>query len=1139
MDFEATNAKLKTAIGEKVAEVKEEEPVKRIGKRKKQKARKGISVDKNAQGDPETDKEESVEAMNPTPLATKSNIVVNWKIFQQGQKSVYQIMRANGANTVYMSFRAMIKDFTREDLIELYRLVMQKYGKNRPEDAYDRVLWSDLMTMFDSPLNEDAIWSLPLQQKIISWRCLPSDAKDEASRWNNALCSDYDDVTPSDTYSVQAPSGGVTVTEATRETRIDLLGLPPTRQVEFKINLIPGAAPIARAPYQLAPSEMKELSEKLKELSDKGFIRPSFLPWGAPVLIDDLFDQLQGSNVYYKIDPLSGYHQLRVREEDIPKTTFRTRYGHYEFQVMPFGLTNAPTNMKEHEEHLKEVLELLKKEKLYAKFSKCEFWIPKTAKSMTKLTHKGVKFDWGDKQEAAFQLLKQKLCSAPILALPEGSEDFVVYCDASHKGLGAVLMKREKLELLSDYDCEIRYHPGKANVVADALSRKEQSKPLRVRALVMTIGLDLPKQILNAQTEARKPENIKNEDVGGMLLENSKDPEKLRTEKLEPRADGTLCLNDRSWLPCYGELRTVIMHESHKSKYSIHPGSDKMYQDMKKLYWWPNMKANIATYVSKCLTCAKVKAEHQRPSGLLVQPDIPQWKWDNITMDFVTKLPKSSQGYDTIWVIFDRLTKSAIFVPMRETNPMEKTTDKEQTNFQASTAHIPPPVNPIPIPKPDVLKTLPKQNIPYPLRRNDQKLCDKASYQKEKIFQMFQELRFDISFADALLLMPIFAPTIRNLLMNKEKLLELAKIPLNNNCSVMLLKKLPEKLGDPGKFLIPCDFPGMDVCHALAHLGASINLMPLSIWKKLSLPKLTPTRMTLELADRSITHPKGLAKDVYVKVGKFQFPTDFVVVDFEADPRVPLILGRSFLRTGRALIDVYGEEITLWVDNETVTFNLDQTTRYSSTNDKSVNRIDIIDEVCEEYAPELELKDLPSHFEYAYLEENDKLPVIIAKGLKDVEKGALLKVLKSHKWAITWKITDIKVIDPRFCTHKILMEDDYKLTVQSQRQVNPKIHEVIEKEVLKLLDAGTIYPISDSPWVSPVHCAPKKGGITVVTNEENKLIPTRLVTGWRVCIDYRKLNEATRKDHFPLPFTDQMLERLARNELYCFLDGFS
>ncbi|GKA12011.1 putative reverse transcriptase domain-containing protein [Tanacetum coccineum] len=218
------------------------------------------------------------------------------------------------------------------------------------------------------------------------------------------------------------------------------------------------------------------------------------------------------------------------------------------------------------------------------------------------------------------------------------------------------MRQRRWLELLSDYDCEIRYHLGKANVVADALSRKERIKPLRVQALVMTIGL----------------ENLKSEDVGGMLIENSKDPEKPRKEKLEPCADGTLYLNNRSWLLRYGDLRTLIMHESHKSKYSVHPGSDKMYQDMKQLYWWPNMKADIATYVSKCLTCLRVKAEHQKPSGLLVQPEIPQWKWDNITMDFVTKLPRTQRGNDTIWVIIDRLTKSAHFLPMRETDPMDK-----------------------------------------------------------------------------------------------------------------------------------------------------------------------------------------------------------------------------------------------------------------------------------------------------------------------------------------------------------------------------------------------------------------------------------------------------------------------------------
>ncbi|GJT88972.1 putative reverse transcriptase domain-containing protein [Tanacetum coccineum] len=182
----------------------------------------------------------------------------------------------------------------------------------------------------------------------------------------------------------------------------------------------------------------------------------------------------------------------------------------------------------------------------------------------------------------------------------------------------------------------------------------------------MTIGLNLPKQILEAQTEALKPENLTAEDVGGMLRQD------LTKEKLEPRADGTLCLNNRSWLPRYGDLRTLIMHESHKSKYSIHPGSDKMYQDLKQLYWWPNMKEDIATYVSKCLTCSKVKVKLQKPSGLLVQPEIPEWKWEKITMDFITKLPKTANGYDTIWVIVDRLTKSAHFFPMRETNPMEK-----------------------------------------------------------------------------------------------------------------------------------------------------------------------------------------------------------------------------------------------------------------------------------------------------------------------------------------------------------------------------------------------------------------------------------------------------------------------------------
>ncbi|GJS46482.1 putative reverse transcriptase domain-containing protein [Tanacetum coccineum] len=442
--------------------------------------------------------------------------------------------------------------------------------------------------------------------------------------------------------------------------------------------------------------------------------------------IDDLFDQLQGSSVYSKIKLRSGYHQLRARDEDISKTAFRTCYGHYEFQVMPFGLTNAPAvfmdlinrvckpfldkfvivfiddiliysrNKVEHEGHLKQILELLKKEELFIEgFSKI-------AKPMTKLTQKSVKFDWGEKEEAAFQTLKQLdavlMQKERVIAyasrqlkiheknytthdLELGAVVFalkmwrhylygmkcVVFTD--HKSLQHILGQKELnmrqrrwLELLSDYDYEIRYHPGKANVVADALSLKERIKPLRVRALVLTIGSNLPVEILKAQSKARKEENYGTEDLCGMI------------KKLEPRADGTLCLNGRSWIPNLGNLRGMIMHESHKSKYSIHPGSDKMYQYLKKLYWWPNMKAEIATYVSKCLTCAKVKAEYQKLSGLVVQPVIPVWKWKNITMDFVTKLPKSSTGQDTILVIVVRLTKSAHFLPMKENDLMEKLT---------------------------------------------------------------------------------------------------------------------------------------------------------------------------------------------------------------------------------------------------------------------------------------------------------------------------------------------------------------------------------------------------------------------------------------------------------------------------------
>ncbi|GJT59276.1 putative reverse transcriptase domain-containing protein [Tanacetum coccineum] len=481
----------------------------------------------------------------------------------------------------------------------------------------------------------------------------------------------------------------------------DLPGLPLVCQVEFQIDLIPRAAPVARAPYRLAPSEMKELSNQLQELADRGFIRPSTSPWGAPVLfvkkkdgsfrmgidyqelnkltvknryslprIDDLFDQLQGSSVYSKIDLRSGYHQLRVRDEDIPKTAFRTRYEHYGFQVMPFGLTNAPAvfmdlinrvfkpyldkfvivfiddiliyscNKEEHADHLRIILELLRKEKLYAKFSKCDFWFSIVEFLGYLIDSQGLHVD-----PAKIKAIKNWASPTTPTEIRQFLgltgyyrrfiKDFAKIANLQHildkKELN--MRQRRWLELLADYDCEIRYHPGKANVVADALSR---IKPLQVRSLVMTIHLKFPSQILQAQNEALKEENLKAENLRGM------------NKAFEIRHDGT---------------------DVSRIEFGYHSSVD-----LKKLYRWPNIKATIAEYVGKCLTCSRVKAECQKPSGLLVQPEIPMWKWEIITMDFVTKLPKTSNGHFTIWVIIDRLTKSTHFIPTRETDSMETLT---------------------------------------------------------------------------------------------------------------------------------------------------------------------------------------------------------------------------------------------------------------------------------------------------------------------------------------------------------------------------------------------------------------------------------------------------------------------------------
>ncbi|KAJ9564648.1 hypothetical protein OSB04_000614 [Centaurea solstitialis] len=572
----------------------------------------------------------------------------------------------------------------------------------------------------------------------------------------------------------------------------DLPGLPPDRQVEFGIDLVPGAAPIARAPYRLAPPELQELSDQLQELSGKGFIRPSSSPWGAPILfvkkkdgshrmcidyrglnkvtiknryplprIDDLFDQLQGASWFSKIDLRSGYHQLRVKEADIHKTAFRTRYGHFEFLVMPFGLTNAPAAFmdlmnrvcrpmldrsvivfiddilvysKTKEDHEVQFLgHVVNREGIKVDPSKIEAvmsWeVPtspteirsflglagyyrrfiqdfsKIAVPLTRLTKKSEPFVWGSEQQTAFETLRQKLCEAPVLTLPEGVEDMTVYCDASRLGLGCVLMQRGRviayvsrqlkpheanypthdlelaavvfalkiwrhylygvkctiytdhrslryfleqpnlnmrqrrwLDVVKDYDCEILYHPGKANVVADALSRKTDHTSLRISHLKMAVTTSFVDVVRRAQEEASREENQNGERIRGQL------------SALDRDSRGLLTRYGRVWVPRAGAARQTLLEEAHKSRFSIHPGATKMYRDLRTGYWWPGMKRDVARYVESCLTCLKVKAEHQRPHGKMQPLEIPEWKWENITMDLITKLPKTPRKFDAIWL---------------------------------------------------------------------------------------------------------------------------------------------------------------------------------------------------------------------------------------------------------------------------------------------------------------------------------------------------------------------------------------------------------------------------------------------------------------------------------------------------------
>ncbi|WVZ24644.1 hypothetical protein V8G54_003188 [Vigna mungo] len=646
----------------------------------------------------------------------------------------------------------------------------------------------------------------------------------------------------------------------------EVSGLPPHREVEFSIDLISGAGPVSIAPYRIAPAELAELKKQIEDLLEKKFIRPNASPWGAPVLlvkkkdgssrlcidyrqlkkltiknkyplprIDDLLDQLHGATVFSKIDLRSGYHQILVKEDDIQKTAFRSRYDHYEYVVMSFGVTNTPAifmdymnrifrpyldkfvvvfiddiliyskNRAEHEDHLRMVLGVLREKQLYAKLSKCEFWMDqvqflghvisaggiavdpakvrvvlewetprsvsnvrsfvglagyyrrfiegfsKIVAPLTQLTRKDQLFVWTNRCESSFQELKQRLTNAPVLVIPDVNQPFVVFCDASYQGLGCVLMQEEKvvayasrqlkihernypthdlelaalvfalkiwrhylygvrfqvfsdhkslkylfdqkelnmrqrrwMEFLKDYDFELQYHPGKANVVADALSRKtvhiaammvqemklvESFRDLRLHCELEPTGIWCCYMRLSSNIIDR----IRERQAFDEELQKISKPHGVPPHKdFSDGTDGLLRYRGRTCVPNDEDLKRIVLEEAHQSRLSIHSGITKMYKDLRMSFWWPGMKQDVARFVESCLTCQRAKIEYQKPSGLLQPLEIPEWKWDSIAMDFVTHLPRTVRNHDAIWVIVDRLTKSAHFLPINLKMPMSK-----------------------------------------------------------------------------------------------------------------------------------------------------------------------------------------------------------------------------------------------------------------------------------------------------------------------------------------------------------------------------------------------------------------------------------------------------------------------------------
>ncbi|XP_052725956.1 uncharacterized protein LOC108320155 [Vigna angularis] len=507
--------------------------------------------------------------------------------------------------------------------------------------------------------------------------------------------------------------------------------------------------------------------------------------------------------------------------------------------------------------------------------------------------------------------------------------------------------------------------------------------------------------------------------------------------------------------------------------------------------------------------------------------------------------------------------------------------------------------------------------LPFPSRALPSKMMEEVD---REILETFRKVEVNIPLLDAIKQIPKYAKFLKELCTHKRKMKGNERIIMGRNVSALIGKSvphIPEKCKDPGIFYIPCVIGNNKFENAMLDLGASVNVMPLSIYASLSLGPLQTTGVVIQLANRSVTHPTGFIEDVLVRVGELIFPADFYVLEMEegfSHGSFPIILGRPFLKTARTKIDVYAGTLSMEFADIVVHFNILDAMKFPAE-DHSLFRIDALDDIIDEFvvddfhslhekkhsflsslhsciesgfesgfendvdnvvdfdedcdvmsvmplpvhsleserinhvvgstlesdlqAPTLELKQLPDNLKYVYLEDDEKKPVIISTSLDSVQEEKLLGVLRKHKKAIGWSLADIPGINPSTCMHRILLEDGAKPVRQPQRRQNSVIMDVIKKEVTKLLQVGIIYPISDSQWVSPIHVVPKKTGLTVVKNERDELIPARVQNSWRVCIDYRRLNQATRKDHFPLPFIDQMLERLAGKSHYCFLDGFS